>query len=83
MNTFDKASLKGFQGLVTRVLKALNQSKLSYAITGALAVSYFGRPRTTQDIDILLGFKPSYADKISSTLRKAGLNVTPKALAKV
>ena len=42
-----------------RVVGALNRSGLRYALTGGIAASYYGRPRTTLDVDVLVVAKES------------------------
>lgn len=56
-------SLKSFVGL-------LNKSKLPYMITGAYAVGYYGRPRATHDLDILIEIKASDLESIGFALKK-------------
>ncbi|MCK4352306.1 hypothetical protein KAW65_02745 [candidate division WOR-3 bacterium] len=43
-----------FGQVVLDVIEKLNQSNISYMLTGALAVNYYGEPRTTHDIDLVL-----------------------------
>jgi hypothetical protein len=45
--------LENFEELVKRIVYAFNFFKLDYAITGALAASYYGTPGTTMDIDLV------------------------------
>jgi len=47
-----------FSDFVKKVLIKLNELGIEYAITGALAVSYYGRPRTTIDIDVIIHASP-------------------------
>lgn len=37
-----------------RVIRALNEAGVPYAVVGAVAVSLYARPRATQDIDLLI-----------------------------
>lgn len=47
--------------------------------TGALAVSYYGRARTTVDVDVVVAvFGRNWRSKLTSALRKAGLMVEEK-----
>jgi len=43
-----------FEQVTLNVVEKLNQSKISYMLTGALAVNYYGEPRTTHDIDLVV-----------------------------
>ena len=67
--------MEGYTGLVSRLIRCLNDSSLDYAFTGALAVSYYGAPRTTSDVDLLVAVSRLRVDKakILETLRCAGL----------
>jgi hypothetical protein len=43
-----------FEEVVLKVVEILNRINIPYFLTGALAVVYYGEPRTTQDIDIVV-----------------------------
>jgi hypothetical protein len=43
-----------FNELASRLVRCFNVSGLDYAFTGALAVSFYGSPRTTSDIDVMI-----------------------------
>jgi hypothetical protein len=43
-----------FNELASRLVRCLNVSGLDYAFTGALAVSFYGSPRTTSDVDVMI-----------------------------
>jgi hypothetical protein len=64
-----------FDSFVKRVMRELNRGGLEYALTGALAVSYYGRPRTTSDVDIIIRVTPSGFPGLAKVLRKAKLKV--------
>ena len=49
---------------LTRFINELNSLRISYMITGAYAVSYFGLPRATHDLDIVVEIKPKDIDEI-------------------
>ncbi len=46
------------EDLLLRVAKILDKLKIPYVITGGMAVSVWGRPRSTMDIDIIIKLKP-------------------------
>jgi len=49
--------------------------------TGALAASYYGTPRTTMDVDIVVNVaRKDLQDKLVSALRDAGLQVNGKKI---
>ncbi|MDH5390816.1 MAG: hypothetical protein OEX10_06660 [Candidatus Bathyarchaeota archaeon] len=43
-----------FEGLIRRIVKNFNTAGIDYMFTGALAASYYGTPRTTMDVDIVV-----------------------------
>ena len=43
--------MEGFEGFVRRVVGCFNAVGLDYMFTGALAASYYGRARTTTNVD--------------------------------
>jgi predicted nucleotidyltransferase len=55
-------------------LKLLNARKVEYLLIGGYAVSYYGYPRVTADIDIWIAIQPQNADKIVSVLREFGFD---------
>ncbi len=73
--------MDSFEGFLRRVVESLNTSGLDYMFTGALAVSYYGRARTTVDVDIIVAAVGSdWREKLISALRVAGLVVEEKSL---
>ncbi len=42
------------RGLIRRVVAALDRAAIPYMLTGSLASSFHGEPRSTQDIDIVI-----------------------------
>lgn len=54
--------------------KLLGEAKIRYAITGALAVGYYGVPRTTYDVDVLVAVNKSQAKRLVNQARKSGFN---------
>ena len=51
--------------------------------TGALAVSYYGRPRTTTDVDVIIHTRPEDIPSLTGALRKAKLDVSKHRLEQV
>ena len=64
-----------FDSFVRRIIRELNRGGLEYALTGALAVSYYGRPRTTSDVDVILHSTPQDFPRVAKVLRRARLAV--------
>ncbi|MFH1328290.1 MAG: nucleotidyl transferase AbiEii/AbiGii toxin family protein [Candidatus Bathyarchaeota archaeon] len=60
--------------MVKRLIDALNNTQQDYMFTGALAASYYGTPRTTMDIDIILAISEPDTNILVQALTEAGLN---------
>jgi len=65
---------------VKRVVGGLNRSGLRYMLTGALASSYYGRPRTTVDVDVVVVITRGQLRKLAGVLRQANLRVNERKL---
>jgi hypothetical protein len=73
--------LEAFEDLVRRVVGCFNAVGLDYMFTGALAVSYYGRARTTTDVDVIVAVSGREGrGKLVSALKDAGLVVDEKKL---
>ncbi len=46
--------MKNFIEFAKRLAEAFENAGLDYAFTGALAVSFYGLPRTTTDVDVMV-----------------------------
>jgi len=67
--------------LIRRVLNGFNAVGLDYVFTGALAASYYGVPRTTMDVDLVVKVTRREArTRLVSALRNAGLHVDEKSI---
>jgi len=63
-----------YRDLVRRIVESFNAADLDYMFTGAVAASFYGVPRTTMDVDIIV--EVSNQDqrvKLVSVLRQIGL----------
>jgi predicted nucleotidyltransferase len=58
---------------LTRVLAALDQSGVEYALVGGLAVAVWGAPRATKDIDLLV--QPDQVGQAMASLRDCGFTL--------
>jgi len=65
---------------VRRVKEALNQSGLRYALTGGIAASYYGRPRTTLDVDVLVVAKESELKQLAGSLAAVDIKAGTREL---
>lgn len=63
-----------------RIIRELNAAGVEYALTGALAVSYYGRPRTTADVDVILRTSPEEFPRLARVLRNAKLAADERRL---
>lgn len=73
--------LKAFEDLVKRVVECFNASGLDYMFTGALAVSYYGRARTTTDVDVVVAVSGGeWRGKLVSGLEDAGIAADEKKI---
>jgi hypothetical protein len=73
--------LEAYYGLVKRLVKGFEGAGVDYVFTGALAVSFYGVPRTTVDVDVVVavaGVKQRV--RLVETLKKAGLVVDEREI---
>lgn len=56
--------------LLKLVINRLEKLRIPYVLTGGLAVSFWGLPRTTHDIDIIIKAKREDKDKIVNIFKK-------------
>ena len=43
-----------FESLIVRTIECLNETTIEYCIVGAIAASYYGSVRSTEDLDVLI-----------------------------
>ena len=67
-----------FEDFVKVVLNALNESGVDYTIIGGLAAIFYGRPRTSLDVDIIISVKPENLADFHKFLRGKGFEVEYK-----
>ena len=80
-NTKGEITVEGLSGFIKKLVTAFNKAGLDYAFTGALAASYYGVPRTTADIDILVAVPDEDAKtRLAQALRQTGLEVEEKTI---
>jgi hypothetical protein len=67
--------LEAFYNFVKKLADAFDKVGLDYAFTGALAASFYGVPRTTTDVDVIIAVtnQTDLKRKIASALRQADL----------
>ena len=62
----------GHRDLVEFFVKLLDRYKVSYLLTGSFAVSYYGYPRATHDIDFIVEIKRKDSKKILKVCEQLG-----------
>jgi len=74
--------LEDYYAFVKKLAGAFDSAKLDYAFTGALAVSFYGVPRTTSDVDVIIAVanRVDFKEKIVSALGRAGLEVDDRKI---
>jgi hypothetical protein len=73
--------MEAFYRFVRRLIDGFSDAGLDYAFTGALAVSLYGSPRTTTDVDIIVAVSGlDVKVKVAAALRRAGLDVDERKL---
>lgn len=69
------------QDLIRRIVKNFNAAGTDYMFTGALAASYYGTPRTTMDIDIVVKVSPeTFQTHFVEPLKNAELQVDERKI---
>ena len=59
-----------------QVVAAFNRGRVPYAVVGGIALSFYGEPRYTKDIDFLIA--PSDVSKAKSLLKELGYDFEAK-----
>lgn len=65
--------LQSLSPLFKEFIESLNSANVEYLIVGGYAVSHYGRPRYTGDMDFWLAVSPSNAARVVKTLEEFGL----------
>lgn len=65
-------SLASFLAAIAR---ALNEAEIPFMLTGSLAAAFYGMPRATQDIDLVIDSSPAKLQRLIDSLRAAGFYV--------
>jgi len=61
--------MEDFQKLLTKIGGILNKLKIHYYVTGGYAISVWGRPRSTFDIDVIIKLPESQIGILTKKLR--------------
>ncbi|MDP2866929.1 MAG: hypothetical protein Q8O90_11865 [Elusimicrobiota bacterium] len=55
------------QELLKKVVQALNANKIDYMITGSVASSFYGEPRSTHDIDVVVSINKAEVEGLAAS----------------
>ncbi|OLD04433.1 hypothetical protein AUG19_08065 [archaeon 13_1_20CM_2_54_9] len=73
--------------MVKALVSELNKSQIQYAVTGAIAASYCGSPRSTTDVDFIVKVSPrnssvsyAYSKRPGSTRTRSASKRSPVRL---
>lgn len=71
--------LEVFYDVVKRIVKSFEKMEIDYVFTGALAVSFYGVPRTTVDVDVVVAVaEVKQRVRLVEALKLAGLVVSER-----
>ncbi|MBX5328606.1 MAG: hypothetical protein QHH18_07490 [Candidatus Bathyarchaeota archaeon] len=73
--------MEAYYDLVRRLLKGFEGAGVDYVFTGALAASYYGAPRTTVDVDVVVAVaEAKQKARLVEALGRAGLVVDERVI---
>ncbi len=74
--------MEAYYAFVKKIISAFSKAELDYAFTGALAISFYGVPRTTSDVDVIVSIasETNFKPKLLEVLRLAGLAVEERKI---
>ncbi len=74
--------MEAYYAFVKKIVVALNKVRLDYAFTGALAISFYGVPRTTSDIDVIISVanETNVKPELLEALRLAGFTIDERKI---
>lgn len=70
MSADEEKRKRSIDDILLLVCKFLNGEGILYAIIGSIAVLYYGNPRTTMDVDIILKLREGDLGKLVAFMRK-------------
>jgi len=75
-----QAKRRSFVGVVSATERALRAARVEHVFVGALAVSAFGVPRTTTDVDVIVDYSVEDAPRMAESFRRRSFEVSPEDL---
>jgi precorrin-6B methylase 1 len=64
-----------FEEFIKKSLRVLNASRVKYVIIGGIAAIFYGRPRTTMDLDLIVLTKDEEIERLTNLLIENGFEV--------
>ena len=64
---------------LTTVVRILREAEIPFMLTGSLAAAFYGTPRATQDIDLVIEPTPEQVERLVGLMTAAGLYVSHEA----
>src|SRR5205809_6721363 len=74
------AKRRSFVSVVSATEKSLRAARVEHVFVGALAVSAFGVPRTTTDVDVIVDYGEEDAPRLAESFRRRSFEVSPEDL---
>lgn len=76
------ARSEGYSDALLRLVKALNSTGIRYALTGAAAVGYYGLPRSSMDIDVVItgDLSDSQTEVLARALSRNGFETSKRQI---
>lgn len=74
--------MEAYYAFVKKIVNAFNNVDLDYAFTGALATSFYGVPRTTSDVDVIVSIADltDVKPKLLKVLQLADLTIEERKI---
>ncbi|MBU7009076.1 MAG: hypothetical protein HXS46_00180 [Theionarchaea archaeon] len=67
--------MRRFERMILDFLNVLERMGIDYVIIGGVAVSSWGNPRTTTDLDVIVALKNENMDELCRNLHEAGFSI--------
>lgn len=71
---------RSFEEFVRALVRHFNKRKIDYAITGAVAASYYGVPRTTVDVDFVVNVSSRERKEFLRSLETVNVKADPRRI---
>lgn len=70
-----KRPIISFRKVNVNMIVSLNNVGIKYFFTGALAVNYYGRPRASMDVDVMVERNKEKLNRLVKILKRKGFDV--------